>query len=147
MKQIKDYILGQTFNALYWILDKLGVFFVVAPVFTAVNGYLHRKNTRMAKGKISRCVDESTPSAPSVHNRLPNSGGIRCDEEFVGYKVASKKLEASKPSNIREFKGVSIDDALSYKVEWKHYSFYPITEGIRDIAGKYLGKEQYSLLE
>jgi 2-polyprenyl-3-methyl-5-hydroxy-6-metoxy-1,4-benzoquinol methylase len=147
MKQAKDYVFGQTFNALYWILNKLGIFFIVAPVFTGINRLLHSKNTKRAKAKIKEFSGDATVTAPPVSNSLPNTGGAIFDDEFIKYKVESKKMEASKPSNIKNFEGISLDDALSYKLEWKHYSFYPITEGIKEIAGKYLNKERYSLLE
>jgi 2-polyprenyl-3-methyl-5-hydroxy-6-metoxy-1,4-benzoquinol methylase len=147
MRQYRDYLLGKIFNFSYWSLNKVGLFFLFAPVFTQINKILHSKNTKKIKQKLREFDSNSKIAAPQVCNSLPNTGGVVFDEEFVKYKVASKKLEASKPSNIKDFEGVSVDDALSYKLEWKHYSFYPITEVIKEIAQKYLNKETYSLLE
>jgi SAM-dependent methyltransferase len=146
MKKLFDYFTSFTFNAIYYVTNKIGIFYFISPFFTKLNELIHLPNTVKVR-KIISSNKKNIITAPPVKNILSNSGGIKISEKDIFERVNSKSVIGSKPSNIENFEGVALDDALSYKYEWRHLSFYPIATAIKSISNKYLNKKEYSVLE
>ncbi|MDX2188981.1 MAG: class I SAM-dependent methyltransferase [Bacteroidota bacterium] len=147
MKKIFDYIVSKSFDMVYFFTDKMGIFYYISPFFTKLNELIHLSNTIFVRNLIKKQSKNNNIIAPNVNNSLENTGGIKISEEQIIEKINSKVLIGSKPSRLANFEGVALDDALSYKYEWRHLSFYPITKAIDAISKKYLKINHFSLLE